>query len=154
MRETRFSFVFVPFHAWMACEPTRSTYIHVHVSLCRPWKHHTDAFSITFLGVMGEASVVCGCGCVGGIHMYQSSVGTFCFGRGAATVSRCLSYGILGIDSCPGIQPHIWLIYIWRMRKQLIPGRFSAAFNRPENKAMSALVLHVHCNTTAHSLHT
>ena len=41
----------------MACEPTRSTYIHIHVSLCRPWKHHTDAFSITFLGVMGEASV-------------------------------------------------------------------------------------------------
>ena len=69
MRETRFPFVFIPFHAWMACEPTRSTYIHVHVSLCQPWKHHTDTFSITFLGVMGEASVVyvcgCGCGCVG-----------------------------------------------------------------------------------------
>ena len=124
---------------------------------------------------------VCVCGCVGvgvthvfsdaavilhierKIHMYQqhqSSVGTFCFGRVAATVSHCLSYGILGIDSWPGIQPHIWLIYIWRMRdiwrmcEQLIPGRFSAAFNRPENKAMSALVLHVHCNTTAHSLHT
>ena len=70
-----------------------------------------------------------------------------------------LSYSILGIDSWPGIQPHIWLIYIWRMRdiwrirEQLIPGRLSEAFNRPENKAMSAVVLHVHCNTTAHSLH-
>ena len=96
----------------MACEPTRSTYIHVHVSLCRPWKHHTDTFSITFLGVMGETSVVyvCGCGCVGvgvthifsdatvilhierKVHMYQSSVGTFCFGRGlSAAVSHMAS---------------------------------------------------------------
>ena len=155
-------------------------YIHVYVSLCRPWKHHTDTFSITFLGVMGEASVVCGCGCgcvgVGvthifsdaavilhierKIHMYQSSVGTFCFGRGAATVSRCLSYGILGIDSWPGIQPHIWLIYIWRMRdiwrmcEQLIPGRFSEAFQsgarHARDRSLRPMRMHTGMHTVSH----
>ena len=67
MRETRFSFVFVPFHAWMACEPTHVVRIYTFMSAFADLGSTTQTPSASPSGVMGEASVVyvCGCGCVG-----------------------------------------------------------------------------------------